>query len=66
MLVGTKTVTISRLRPGVSTSTSDVTKPKLTDETKGLKIAVVPQLHSKRDQELILAGGALNYASSKA
>src|SRR5512143_1050658 len=45
---------------------TDVMKPALTDETKGIKIAVVPQLFSERDKELILAGGALNYASAKA
>src|SRR5512143_1867364 len=45
---------------------TNVMKPKLTNETKGVKIAVVPQLFSERDRELILAGGALNYASAKA
>ncbi len=44
---------------------SNVMKPKLTDTTKGIKIKVTPQLFSERDRELILAGGALNYASGK-
>jgi aconitate hydratase len=50
----------------LSLDITDLTKPTLTDETKGVKIAVVPQLFSERDKELILAGGALNYASEKA
>jgi len=44
---------------------SDLAKPKLTDKTKGISIAVVPQLSSDRDRELMLAGGALNYAAAK-
>jgi len=44
---------------------SNVMKPKLTDATKGIKVKVTPQLFSERDRELILAGGALNYASGK-
>ncbi|MGC2423953.1 MAG: aconitate hydratase [Nitrospirota bacterium] len=44
---------------------SNIDKPRLEDRTKGLKIAVVPQLSSERDRELILAGGALNLASGK-
>ena len=44
---------------------TDVTKPKLEDKTKGIKVAVVPQLSSERDKALILAGGALNLASGK-
>ncbi|MBI5696525.1 MAG: aconitate hydratase [Nitrospirae bacterium] len=44
---------------------ADVMKPRLTDKTKNLKIAVVPQIFSDRDRELFLAGGALNYASGK-
>jgi predicted aconitate hydratase len=44
---------------------SNVMKPKLTDTTKGIKVKVTPQLFSERDKELILAAGALNYASGK-
>ncbi len=44
---------------------SNIDKPRLEDRTKGLNIAVVPQLSSERDRELILAGGALNLASGK-
>jgi aconitate hydratase len=45
---------------------SDITKPKLTDTTKGIAIAVVPQIASERDRELIKAGGALNMVASGA
>ena len=44
---------------------SNIDKPRLEDRTKGLNIAVVAQLSSERDRELILAGGALNLASGK-
>jgi predicted aconitate hydratase len=44
---------------------SNIDKPRLEDRTKGLNIAVIPQLSSVRDRELILAGGALNLASGK-
>jgi aconitate hydratase len=44
---------------------SNIDKPRLEDRTKGLNIAVIPQLSSERDRELILAGGALNLASGK-
>ncbi len=44
---------------------SNIDKPRLEDRTKGLKVAVIPQLSSERDHELILAGGALNLASGK-
>ena len=44
---------------------SNIKKPTLTDKTKGIKIAVVPQLASERDEEMIKAGGALNMASGK-
>ena len=44
---------------------SNIDKPRLEDRTKGLNIAVVPQLSSERDREIILAGGALNLASGK-
>jgi aconitate hydratase len=50
----------------LSLDISNVMKPTLTNVTKGIKIAVVAQLNSDRDKELMMAGGALNYASAKA
>jgi len=50
----------------LSLDISDLAMPRLTDVTKNKDIAVVPQLGSGRDRELILAGGALNLAASKA
>ena len=50
----------------LSLDITNVMKPKLTNVTKGIKMDVVPQLLSDRDRELILAGGALNYASQEA
>ena len=44
---------------------SDIKRPALTDKTKGIRIAVVPQLSSERDEEMIKAGGALNLAAEK-
>ncbi|HLB25188.1 MAG TPA: aconitate hydratase [Nitrospirota bacterium] len=44
---------------------SDIKRPALTDKTKGIRIAVVPQLSSERDEEMIKAGGALNLAAGK-
>lgn len=50
----------------LSLDITNVMKPALTNVTKGIKIAVVAQLNSDRDKELMMAGGALNYASQKA
>jgi aconitate hydratase len=50
----------------LSLDITNVMKPTLTNVTKNIKIAVVAQLNSDRDKELMMAGGALNYAASGA